>query len=175
MVCTEYPLLNTGALTHLHNEVISGRVRSTAQAVLLFDPKWRLDRVGWPKLCPIASWSRRIEFDEKQLCHEKKQAGAGSFNPRHPASCTRAQGHFIVAGFPVADKRIPLLLNDSKLKRSKGYPERWTPGLEWQGCAERHEVNQRGGPQYLVPGAPVAVPGSQRRTVRFSAEPENKV
>jgi len=92
------PLENIPALQHCLAEQEAGRLRDTAEAILLFDPKWRQDMAGFQKLCPLASWSVKIPFNEEALClsqHADKPA-------RHSSeTCDRASGYFLVAGIPI--------------------------------------------------------------------------
>lgn len=92
------PLENLPALSHARRQQALGKVRANAQAILLFDPKWPDDVKGWDALCPLASWSARIPFDERAKCLSDN----GGASPEGPATCDRAFGHFIVAGIPIA-------------------------------------------------------------------------
>lgn len=99
------PLLNLDALKHLWREQQAGRLRPSAEAVLLFDAKWFLDRKSWIAICPIAAWSKHVEFNEISLCLQQRAAGKGARDASE--SCSRAAGHLIVAGIPV--RRVPLI------------------------------------------------------------------
>ena len=92
------PLLNIPGLRHARREQELGKVRATAEAILLFDPKWFMDVAGWKALCPLASWSVRIPFDERPKC----LSDHGGRSPDGPETCDRAFGHFIVAGIPIS-------------------------------------------------------------------------
>ena len=92
------PLLNIPGLRHTRREQKLGKVRATAEAILLFDPKWFMDVDGWKALCPLASWSVRIPFDERPKC----LSDHGGQSPKGPETCDRAFGHFIVAGIPIS-------------------------------------------------------------------------
>ena len=91
------PLDNLPALEQLLKEQKAGRVRSGAEAILLFDPKWRLDMESWLQLVPHAAWSAKIPFNEGRRC--AKMLGKSKDASE---TCERAFGYFIVAGFPIS-------------------------------------------------------------------------
>ena len=93
----QFPLTNDEGLKTAYKEQRAGRVRSSAEAILLFDPKWFLDVEGWKRLCPLAGWSAKILFNEHQKCIKDNNGRS----PKGPATCDRAHGFFIVAGFPI--------------------------------------------------------------------------
>lgn len=88
-------LINEAALKYLRGMLKSGRVRQTAQAVLLFDMGWKRDIASWRayNASGLAAWSQEIHFDETTLC--RKHHG------NKPGCQKRARGAFIVAGFPL--------------------------------------------------------------------------
>ena len=90
-------LLNLPALLHLSKEQKEGRLRASAEAILLFDLKWKDDLKSWHAVCLMSSWSALVPFDEKERCLKNN----GGRNPRNANTCNRAAGHFIVAGIPV--------------------------------------------------------------------------
>lgn len=105
------PLWNVEALQTAYREQRAGRVRKNAEAILLFDTKFHVDLAGWKDLCPLAGWSVRIPFNEKAKCLRDN----GGKSPGGPATCDRAHGFFIVAGFPVKSvQRMGTVTSDEK-------------------------------------------------------------
>jgi len=112
------PLTNVPALQHLLREQKAGRLRAGASAIILFDPKWGPDMWAWNRLCPLATWSARIPFDERPRCLQNN----GGKSPQGSETCDRAFGVFILAGVPV--DHVPML--DEK-------------SLDSKACIARHE------------------------------------
>jgi hypothetical protein len=112
------PLTNVPALQHLLREQNAGRLRAGATAIILFDPKWGPDMWAWNRLCPLATWSARIPFDERPRCMQKN----GGKSPQGSETCDRAFGVFILAGVPV--DHVPMLDDKS---------------LDSKACIARHE------------------------------------
>ena len=106
-------LTNVDAVTHLRREVQRGRIRKSAEAVVLFDMSWRDDVISLQKLVEQAAWTRNINFDEEALCLRKQQLllRAGRRRKDSSESCERAKGRFIVAGIPLL--RLPRLTSRS--------------------------------------------------------------
>ena len=102
-------LTNVDAVTYLRREVRRGRIRTGAQAVVLFDMSWRDDVTSLQRLVEQAAWTQNIPFDEEALCLRKQQqlARAGKQRKDSSESCERAKGRFIVAGIPLL--RLPRL------------------------------------------------------------------
>ena len=112
------PLTNVPALQHLLREQKAGRLRAGASAIILFDPKWGPDMWAWNRLCPLATWSARIPFDERPRCVQKN----GGKSPQGSETCDRAFGVFILAGVPI--DHVPMLDDKS---------------LDSKACIARHE------------------------------------
>lgn len=105
----QYPLVNLDALMYLRRSQAAGDIRPAAEAILLFDPLWPDDVVGWRRLCPVASWSARVPFDEHRRCLKRN----GGVSPTGSETCDRARGHFTVAAFPIRRVRHLGKMTDS--------------------------------------------------------------
>lgn len=46
-------------------------MRASAEALVLFDSKWKADMDSWHTLCPLSVWSVKVAFDETALCMSK--------------------------------------------------------------------------------------------------------
>ena len=90
-------LTNHVAIQHLRRELQAGRIRKSAQAVVLFDMSWQDDvdslkqlitqarrgrthththgRQRWRPPCalPQAAWSKNVFYDEEALCRRKQE------------------------------------------------------------------------------------------------------
>jgi hypothetical protein len=134
------PLDNIEGLTHARKEQRAGRLRSTSQAVLLFDSKWHLDIEDWQALCPLASWSARIPFDERKACLKTR----GTSRKRLDL-CDRAVGSFIVAGIPIKGfDRYGSLTKEERVscqaRHRRGHRNVTDPSA-WQVYTEVHEAS----------------------------------
>ena len=96
------PLTNEGVLQTLRDIQSRGRIRATAEALVVFDRSWRADMASFEGLCGIASWSQEIPFDETSLCQHKM---ASSHHPSE--TCARAAGTFILMAVPVERYGLP--------------------------------------------------------------------
>ena len=98
------PLTDERALRHLRAELVRGRIRDGAVAVVLFDLSWHEDRASLLRLRPLATWSEEVSFDERTLC-ETKLAAAPPSEREGGWKCSRAVGKFVVLGIPLI--RVP--------------------------------------------------------------------
>jgi hypothetical protein len=102
----EEPVLkNGGVLRELLRLQAAGQLRSTAEAILVFDPQWPPDLRDWQKLraaaSPSSSWSQTVRFNETAQCY----ASSDSRLRRRRSLCRRAVGVFHVLGLRIADYR----------------------------------------------------------------------
>ena len=111
------PLRNDEVLLTLHNELLNGRLRPTAEAVLLFDPKYPSDVTSFRVACV------------------RSRSGALA-SPRR--LCDRAYGFFLVAGVAISDRRIPRHLRNGSTLWAGSRLEREN---ERSSCALRHEMD----------------------------------
>ena len=88
------PLRNDAVLRKLRSEQCRGRIRSSAQVILLFDESWPRDMKDFYSLKGIFSWYVKIPFDEKKLCLRDQNERS----KRKAYDCRRASGTFRVAG-----------------------------------------------------------------------------
>lgn len=134
------PLDNIEGLTHARKEQRAGRLRNTAEAVLLFDSKWHLDLEDWQALCPLASWSARIPFDERKACLKIRGTSR-----KRSALCDRAVGSFIVAGIPIRSfDRYGSLTKEERVScqaRHRRGHKNVTDQNAWQVYTEMREVS----------------------------------
>eukprot|EP00908_Phaeocystis_cordata_P009518 Transcript_20298.p1 GENE.Transcript_20298~~Transcript_20298.p1 ORF type:complete len:313 (-),score=79.32 Transcript_20298:968-1906(-) len=102
-------LTNHVAIQHLRRELQAGRIRKSAQAVVLFDMSWQDDVDSLKQLITQAAWSKNVFYDEEALCRRKQEQAraAGKRRKDSSESCQRAKGRFVVAGIPLA--RLPRL------------------------------------------------------------------
>jgi len=102
-------LTNQAAIQHLRREVHAGRVRPSAQAVVLFDMSWQEDVDSLKQLISQAAWAKNVPYDEEALCRQKQREllAAGKRRTDSSETCKRAKGRFIVAGIPLT--RLPRL------------------------------------------------------------------
>ena len=96
----QQPLTNLAALARLKQLRCSGKIRSTAEAILVFDMKWSRDMNDFHELIHFFSWYQEIVFDELDLCETFRLTGKDG-SKESGFSCQRAAGKFIAAGFPV--------------------------------------------------------------------------
>ena len=82
-------------LAHLRQQQRLGRIRQSSHAFVLFDQNWRDDITSWRGLRELATWKRRIPFDELHLCKNVLRLNAGMCGQR-------ARGHFVLAKIPIA-------------------------------------------------------------------------
>lgn len=83
---------NENILGHLSQLHRARRIRSYAQAVLLFDHKWRHDMESLERLRPLCSQLDEVTFDETALCKSL-----------HGPQCHRSSGAFTVGMIKIAD------------------------------------------------------------------------
>ncbi len=83
-------------LKRLKEEQCAGRVRPSAQAILLFDEKWPKDMKDFELLRSMFSWQKSISFDEHEMC------ASDTKNEIKEDFCYRSKGVFIVASLPLA-------------------------------------------------------------------------
>ena len=90
-------LSNQGVLEYLREGQTTGRLRlsADAQAAMLFDLNWKVDRQSWEALHRQAAWSEDVAFDEQLQCEK-----ARVYTSKKP--CTRAKGVFRIAGIAIA-------------------------------------------------------------------------
>ena len=95
----EEPILrNWDVLQRLASGVQSGRVRATAEALLIFDPQWPPDLADWRDFgAPLAHWTANVSFDESDLC--RRSADRRLASKRY--LCKRAKGTLHVAAISV--------------------------------------------------------------------------
>jgi hypothetical protein len=91
---------------HLQNEEVllrlramqqQGLLRSSAQAIVIFDEGWPNDMKSFARLRPEATWVERVPFDERALCFGLLN-GTQSFSE----TCERAFGAFMILGIPLS-------------------------------------------------------------------------
>ena len=91
-------LRNWDVLQRLASGVQSGRVRATAEALLIFDPQWPPDLADWRDFgAPLAHWTANVSFDESDLC--RRSADRRLTSKRY--LCKRAKGTLHVAAISV--------------------------------------------------------------------------
>ena len=78
-------------LKYLRGQQAEGKIRATAEAVMLVDTSNEDDRKSWAKMRPNATRHVKIPFDERNECRKRKREGL----------CSRAHGDFIVVGIPL--------------------------------------------------------------------------
>ena len=100
-------LFNFAVLAQLRDLVDRGRVRSSAEAILIFDDGYRLDRRDWKRLAAHnwTSWNTSVLVDERKLC----------LRVNNPHLCVRARGRFNIAGIPLS--RVPSSAQKTKISR----------------------------------------------------------
>ena len=77
-------------------------MRSTAEAVLLFDSTWELDVESLQRLSSRAAWMLNVSFDEVPRCRWKFRLPRSRVPTLRPNQiCFRAKGVFTVAGLPI--------------------------------------------------------------------------
>ena len=91
---------------HLQNEEVllrlramqqQGLLRSSAQAIVIFDEGWPNDMKSFARLRPEATWVERVPFDETALCFRMLN-GTQSISE----TCERAFGAFMILGIPLS-------------------------------------------------------------------------
>ena len=98
------PLTNRGALRTLKHHQCIGRVRESAEAILLFDHSWGNDVQDLERLKSLFTWTEVVRFDEREECEALRMKIRE--NTESGVTCQRASGAFTVARLPVS--RIPL-------------------------------------------------------------------
>lgn len=91
-------LENYRTLDFLNREQSAGRIRMSAEAVILFDHSWSHDLHSLQRLRPHLSWITNVSFDEVRLCHHLSARGV-----KNPLCRSRAQGKFSVGGIQIRD------------------------------------------------------------------------
>ena len=86
-------LQNEDVLLRLRTMQQQGFLRSSAQAIIIFDEGWPNDMKSFARLRPEATWVERVPFDERALCFRMLD-GAKSFSE----TCERAFGAFMILG-----------------------------------------------------------------------------
>ena len=81
-------------LHYLRQQQEKGRIRATAEAVLLVDTSFRLDLKSWASFKHRAAWQESVSFDERASCRQRS-------SKKMMHLCSRAKGRFIVAGIPL--------------------------------------------------------------------------
>ena len=89
-------LQNEEVLLRLREMQAQGLLRSSAQAIVIFDEGWPNDMKSFARLRPEATWVERVPFDERALCFGMLN-GTQSFSE----TCERAFGAFMVLGIPL--------------------------------------------------------------------------
>ena len=89
------PLTNFAVLERLKKEQCAGRIRPSAEAILIFDEKWPKDMKDLGLLSDAFTWQQRIPFDEERMCVEYATEGESDL-------CHRSKGAFIVASLSIA-------------------------------------------------------------------------
>ena len=90
----QQPLTNFAVLERLKKEQCAGRIRPSAEAILIFDEKWPKDMKDLGLLSDAFTWQQRIPFDEHRMCVEDATKGRDL--------CQRSKGAFIVASLSIA-------------------------------------------------------------------------
>ena len=95
--------INGAALALLQSQVVAGKIRASAEALIMFDmTSWR-DAGDWQHMRPRVTWWHQVSFDEREQCK-------ANLAERHHTLCSsgRACGQWIVAAFPLnASQREP--------------------------------------------------------------------
>lgn len=99
----QQPLTNNVALARLKQLQCSGKVRSTAEAILVFDTKWSRDMDDFLSLKQSFSWYEEVHFNERDVCENFKRKSTAEASKETGFSCARSEGKFIAAGIPVAN------------------------------------------------------------------------
>ena len=108
-------LVNWELLQLLRGLLRQGSLRSSAQAIAVFDPKWVEDVNDWKDLRSLARWAVDVNVTEEESCLASSQRPVVSRNQfrntatylravtKWPNMCKRAKGVWHVAGFSIAD------------------------------------------------------------------------
>lgn len=91
------PLTNFAVLKKLKEEQCAGRIRQSAEAILVFDEKWPKDMKDFALLSSVFSWQQRVNFDEYRLC-----ANENARDNQGRDLCYRSKGVFAVASVPIS-------------------------------------------------------------------------
>eukprot|EP00746_Dinoflagellata_sp_MGD_P002347 gnl/MRDRNA2_/MRDRNA2_104556_c0_seq1.p1 gnl/MRDRNA2_/MRDRNA2_104556_c0~~gnl/MRDRNA2_/MRDRNA2_104556_c0_seq1.p1 ORF type:complete len:243 (+),score=37.03 gnl/MRDRNA2_/MRDRNA2_104556_c0_seq1:168-896(+) len=94
-------LMNIPMLQHLRRLYDEGRIRKTAEVIILIDTKYHKDTKSWQKIQAWASWHQKVPFDEQQLCNRLIAKYDETKDRTQAALCSRAHGFFIVAAVPI--------------------------------------------------------------------------
>ena len=92
-------------LRHLRRLQLAGKVRTSAEALVLFDHSWPPDMSSWTRIGGLATWVRTVEFDEYAECLSMLQGQPDQ------VWCTRgrARGRFTVAAIPITSVQVDLV------------------------------------------------------------------
>ena len=90
-------LQNEDVLLRLRTMQQQGFLRSSAQAIIIFDEGWPNDMKSFARLRPEATWVERVPFDETALCFRMLN-GTQSISE----TCERAFGAFMILGIPLS-------------------------------------------------------------------------
>lgn len=100
----EEPILkNKNVLSALKAQLQQGRLRATAEAIMIFDPKWGPDRrdhqlVMAGTYADKPTWTEDVQVEETALCRNSTDARLR----KKPYLCGRARGIFHLAGVRIA-------------------------------------------------------------------------
>ena len=104
----EEPILkNKNVLRALKAQLKEGRLRPTAEAIMIFDPKWPPDLRDYKAImaggvyADKPAWAEDVQVEETALCRNSTD---GRLRKR-PYLCARAQGVFHLAGVRIASVR----------------------------------------------------------------------
>ena len=103
----EEPVLkNLNVLRALKGQMKLGRLRASAQAVMIFDPRWPPDLRDYRMLlegthAAKPSWTEDVQVEEGALCRASSDARLR----KRRSLCNRASGVFHVVGLPIASVR----------------------------------------------------------------------
>ena len=101
-------LVNQALLSHLHHELLAGRIRKGASAMVLFDPSESEDVSSFEQIrsanrnSNAVEWVELVEYDERALCEERHRVKPPSKKNAKWETCDRAQGAFAVASIRLA-------------------------------------------------------------------------
>lgn len=102
-------LKNKVALSHLAGLCSAGKIRRSAEAIVIFDTSWREDMGTLASIKRHATLLRRVEYDEQVTCRTLYAERLST----KPTFCRRARGAFVVARIPLA--KYPRVPSDSKV------------------------------------------------------------
>lgn len=136
-------LKNGEVLRHLRREQMAGRIRSNAEAVLLFENGYEDDMRSLEKVRAWALSVTQVPFNEMALCKLKQ--------PTQPWLCHRAKGSFHIAVITIAN----ISLRNATQSRSNATKGKQDPCIE---PPEGRKWAKRGSHGFMYEGA--ALPSS---------------